>query len=211
MVTDSAATRLFPIGHCIGAYHDAPGAPAQFFQVRIGPDVVPLSHEQFAIWGLAHGTSDRPADEAWGAAEVVAAGFEAGLPDAERVLNELLVENVLVQATDGTDSAVDFARRHRLLPLMLGLGNTADEPRVYAAGLIGEPIVLMSSMIYDLFQWAHMDPDLWSACVGAAETARRVDVVDADAKDPHRLLDVLLASLHTLLSPNAVCLDARAT
>lgn len=208
MVTDDA-TLLLPIGHCIGAYYDVPDSSNHFFQVRIGPDVVRLTDEQFAVWGLAHGTSDRPTDQPWNQEATIAAAYSAGLTGVERVAAQLIADQVLVETTIGTESAVDFARRHRMLPLLLGLGNTAEEPRVYSVGLIGQPIVLMSSMIYDLFEWAHMDPDLWTACQGAAQTARRVEVADATATDPHHLLDALLGSMHTMLSPNAVCLDTR--
>lgn len=208
MVTDDAASRVFPIGHCIGAYYDSPDSGSEFFQVRIGPDVVRLSGEQFAMWGLAHGTPDRPPDEPWNRHRIIAAGVDAGVSDAERVLTQLLADNVLAETTDA-ESSIDFARRHRMLPLMLGLGNSPQEPRLFAAGVVGQPIVLMSSMVYDLFVWSHMDGDLWSACQAAAQTAVRVKVADATATDPLHLLEVLLDSLHTLLSPNAVCLDTR--
>lgn len=169
-----------------------------------------LSDLQFAIWGLAHGTADRHPDEPWDRAQVIAAAHPAGVPDAEATVDELLRLGALVEVAADSHSAVQFAQQHRMQPLMLGLGNTAEEPRVYAAGIVGRPIVLMSSMIYDLFAWAHMDADLWSACHRASETALRVAVADATATDPLRLLETLLESLHTLLSPNVVYLDARA-
>ncbi len=209
MASPAAVPRLFPVGHCIGAYYDDPGSTSHTFRVRLGPDVIRLSSEQFAVWGLAHGVPDRPPDQPWDRHSVVAAGYAAGLRDPERAVADLTSQNALVEAVAGADSGFHFARQHRMLPLMLGLGNTADEPRVYAAGVIGQPIVLMSSTVYDLFAWAHLDTDLWSACQRAAESAIQVQVNDVAATDPARLLDVLLGSLHTLLSPNAVCLDTR--
>lgn len=210
MITDDGVTRLFPIGHCIGPYYDPSTATDPFFQVRIGPDVIRLSSEQFAIWGLAHGAPDRAPDEPWDRHRVVTAADSAGVTDGHRVVDELLLHGALVEVSADTDSTLDFARRHRMLPLMVGLGNTAHEPRLYAAGLVGKPIVVMSSMIYDLFGWAHMDADLWSACQRASETALRVGVADITGTHPLRLLQTLLDILHTLLSPNVVYLDARA-
>jgi hypothetical protein len=52
-----------------------------------------------------------------------------------------------------------------------------------------------------------MDADLWSACEGAAATARRVRIDDPEQNDPERLLTGLLESLHTLLGPHALYLD----
>lgn len=212
MTSHPAAPLVVPIGHCAGAYYDVAG-PAQAwehtFQVRVGPDIVALTDQQFAVWGLAHGTPDRPADLAWDRTALLAAAERGGLPDAAAVLDFLLADHLVAEVAPGTEAAVDFARRYRLVPLLLGLGNTADEPGLYSVGLIGQPLVSMSSTAYDLYQWAHLDPDLWVACEGAAATAVRVGIDEPTATDPHRLLDALLVSLHTLLGPNAVYLDTR--
>ncbi|MGI8628317.1 MAG: hypothetical protein ACR2J5_17380 [Geodermatophilaceae bacterium] len=58
MATDDAL--VFPIGHCIDAYYDLPASNDHFFQVRVGPDVIRLDDDQFAIWGLAHGSRTVP-------------------------------------------------------------------------------------------------------------------------------------------------------
>ena len=209
MATDDAARLLFPIGHCFGAYYESPSSTDHFFQVRVGPDVISLNDEQFALWGLAHGTPDRDLNQPWGRRGVLEAAGRAGVPDREKVLDSLVADNLIAETTPDTDSAVDFARRHRMVPLMLGLGNTADEPRLYSVGMIGQPIVSMSSMAYDLYEWAHMDSNLWLACQGAAATAVRVGIEDSVATDPLLMLNALLGTLHILISPNAVYLDTR--
>lgn len=209
MASDDAATLLFPIGHCIGAYYDLPVSTDHFFQVRVGPDVVRLSDEQFAVWGLAHSTPDRPEGQPWNRARVIEAARRAGVAEAESVLQSLADDYLLFETSPGTDAAVDFARRYRMVPLMLGLGNTSEEPRLYSVGLIGQPIVSMSGVAYDLYEWAHMESNLWLACEGAAETAVGVGIDDPVSTDPLRMLDALLETLHVLLSPNAVYLDTR--
>lgn len=208
MATDDDAALLFPIGHCIGAYYDLPASNDHFTQVRVGADVNRLTDEQFAIWGLAHGTPDRPPDQPWNRQAVLTAARRAGIGGAEQVLESLMADHMLVETTPGTDSAVDFARRHRLIPLMLGLGNTAEEPWIYSVGLLGMPIVQLSATAYDLYKWAHLDANLWLACEGAAATAVRVGIDDPKATDPLQTLNALLATLHVILSPNAVYLDS---
>ncbi len=209
MATHDDTALLLPIGHCVGSYYGLSAADEHFHQVRVGPDVVRLSDEQFAVWGLAHSAPGQPAGKPWDRQGVLEAARRLGASDAEGVLDGLVADHLIVATTPGTDDAVDFARRHRMVPLMLGLGNTAEEPRLYAVGLAGQPILQMTSAVYDLFEWAHMDPDLWTACHGAAETARQVEIDDPTSTDPLRLLDALLATLHTLLGPNAVYLDTR--
>jgi len=208
MASDDAA-RVFPIGLCLGTFHDVPGTGGRVHRVRAGPDVVPLSDEQFAVWSLAHSAPGHPADRPWNRQAVLDAARGAGMSDVAGVLDGLLADGLVAAATPGTDEAVGFARRYRLVPTLLGLGNSPEEPRLYSVGLPGQPVVQMASLVYDLYEWAHLDPDLWTACHGAADTARRVDVDDPTATDPARLLDALLGTLHVLLSPNAVYLDTR--
>jgi hypothetical protein len=209
MATDDAGKLLFPIGHCIGAYYDLPASNDHFYQIRVGPDVVRLDDEQFAVWGLAHGVPSRPPEEPWNRQAVLTAARRAGIGGVEQILESLVDDYLLFETTPGTDSAVDFARRHRLIPVMLGLGNTAEEPRMYTVGMIGLPAVSMSAMAYDLYEWSHMDANLWRACESAAATATRVGIDDQVATDPRLMLDALLSTLHALLSPNAAYLDTR--
>ena len=203
------ASLLIPIGHCIGAYYDLPTSTEHFIQVRMGADVNRLSDEQFVIWGLAHGAPDRDAEKPWSRQAVLSAARRVGVSKAEEVLESLVADHLLVEVIPETDAAVDFARQHRMVPLMLGLGNTAEEPWIYSAGMIGLPIVQMSAMAYDLYEWAHMDANLWLACEGATATAVRVGIEDPLAADPLLMLNALLGTLHFLLSPNAVYLDSR--
>jgi len=207
-VGDEAAL-MIPIGHCIGAYYDLPVSDAHFFQVRVGPDVVRLDDQQFAVWCLAHGTPMRHVDLPWNRRNLLAAARAAGLHGAEQVLDGLIADRMVCVTTAQTDSAVDFARRHRMVPLMLGLGNTAAEPRLYAVGLHHQPVVEMSAIAYDLYEWAHMDANLWLACQGAAATATRVGIEDRLATDPLLMLNALLGTVHCLLTPNAIYFDTR--
>lgn len=209
MVTDENSALLFPIGHCIGAYYDLPESNDHFTQVRVGADVSRLDDGQFAIWGLAHGTPDRPLDQPWNREAVLAAAQGGGTGRAEEILESLIQDALLVETTPGTDSAVEFARQHRLVPLMLGLGNTAEEPWIYSVGMLGMPIVQLSAMAYDLYKWAHLDSSLWLACEGAAATAVRIGLDDPSLTDPVLMLNAFLGTLHFMLGPNAVYLDTE--
>lgn len=200
---------LIPVGHLIGAYHDLPVSDDHFVQVRVGPAVVRLKDEQFAMWALAHGAPDRPPDRPWGRKAVLDAARRARIPGAKQVLDSLITDSLIFEVTPGADSAVDFARAFRMVPLMLGLGNTAEHPGLYSVGMIGQPWVSMSAGVYDLYEWAHMDSNLWLACQGAAATALRVGIQDPEATDPRVMLDALLSMLHFLLTPNAVYFDTR--
>ncbi|MFI5955614.1 hypothetical protein [Cryptosporangium sp. NPDC051539] len=176
---------LLPVGHLLGSeYDEATGEATQ--RIRVGPDVVHLDGPRFAVWSLAHGTS------------TVDGVLASGLPDADVALAALLDDGlVTVVAPDAVEA---FARRHRLVPLMLGLGNLPESPEVYQIGLPGSPLLHVSAAVFDVFRWSPVENDLWSA--GMA-TAGRLGSVG-----PEELLGELLAVVHTLLASSAVCLDA---
>ncbi|SHN75388.1 hypothetical protein [Cryptosporangium aurantiacum] len=183
---------LLPIGHSLGGAAEAAGA---VYRVRVGPDVVRMPENRFTIWALAHGS---PGD---GPVTVDAVLGAAGLPDGGDLLAGLVDDGLLALVGPGADDPVAFARTHRLEPLMLGLGNVADDPDTYEIGLPGQPVARVGAVLYAVFSWGHLENTLWDAC--------RVAAADApdELADPRRLLDALLDALPALLAPNAARLD----
>jgi hypothetical protein len=106
-----------------------------------------------------------------------------------------------------TSDPVAFASTHRLLPLALGLGNTVEEPWLFSAGLLYQPLVSMTGPLYDLWQWAHLSPTLWSACEEAAAVAAQAGV--PDQTDPIEVLAGVLATAPQLLAAKVACFDVR--
>jgi hypothetical protein len=104
---------------------------------------------------------------------------------------------------------VAFASGHRLLPLALGLGNTAEEPWLFSAGLLYQPMVAMTGPLYDLWQWAHLSPDLWSACREAAAVALQAGVSAPEQTDPAQVLAGALETVPQLLAAKVACFDVR--
>jgi hypothetical protein len=104
---------------------------------------------------------------------------------------------------------VEFAVRHRLVPLALGLGNTPAEPWLFTAGLLHQPVVAMTGALYDLWQWAHLSPDLWTACHETAAVAVQAGMTDPEQTDPARVLDGALESVPPLLAARVACFDVR--
>jgi hypothetical protein len=170
---------LVPIGHDLGVFHD--GAGTRVRQVRVGVEIEELPDELYAAWHAAHGVAP------------------------EGPVDELLARGLLTSTAD----PVGFASAHRLLPLALGLGNTAEEPWLFSAGLLYQPLAAMTGPLYDLWQWAHLSPDLWSACREAAAVAVRAGVTDAEQTDPEQMLAGALASVPQLLAARVAYFDVR--
>ncbi|ONI92868.1 hypothetical protein ALI22I_01440 [Saccharothrix sp. ALI-22-I] len=173
-----------PIGHDLGAFHPDAGFAAHVRQIRVGADVVELDDADFARWRQAH-DPDGPVGGAEG----------------------LLRAGVLAEVAPG--DAVGFATGHRLLPLVLGLGNTAEQPWLYSVGLLHQPLVVMSGPLYDVWQWAHLSPDLWSACLESVRVASEAGATDPDRIDPELVLAGVLGALHRMLSAGVACVDVR--
>jgi hypothetical protein len=185
---------MFPIGHCLGTYYSAADRWVQ--QVRLGGEIVELTDQEFAVWSLAHGLADELGSWDRSRVEAVFAGSE--LTDAPDVVNRLLTRGLLAEVDVDSAAAAEFAQRHRLLPLYLGLGNSSQYTTMFAAGTTEQPLAGMTQTLYALWLWGHLAPNLLAACAEQTTPAE---------PDPQRLLSAVLTALHALLAPSAACLD----
>jgi hypothetical protein len=204
MTSDSPPLQVYPIGQLIRVR-----AAVDEFHVRVGAELQRLSSTDFSVWAMAHGPADH-VPRPWTSEELAAQARAVGLADAPDRLARLQEIGLVALAAPGTETGLALAQRVRMVPLVLGLGNSAENPDAYSVGLPGRPLAVLSAAAYDLFEWATMETSLWRACQGAAATAARVGIEDPLASDPEALLASLLGDLHRLLTPNAVCLDTWA-
>lgn len=196
---------VFPVGHNNGVVHFSP--TDHEFQVRIGPQLIGMSDEEFTAWGAAHGFGDSDDRLTRSALEILCTD-RMGVEDPRKVVSELVSRNAVVEVDDGLDALVDFARQHRIVALMPGLGNSADDPSMFSVGLLGQPAVArLAGPLFHLFKIAHLHTDLWTACQAAASTARLAGVRDTTVTESDQVLRAVVSSLHALLAPGAICLD----
>lgn len=204
---DGGERLLFPVGHHVGAQHRVESNEI-VEQVRRGATFHDLTSSQHAVWTLAHGSPEAiQNDVPWTRQAVEELAKVAGLVAVTEVVDQLMETGLLVEVVPGTEQALDFAKTHRVVPLMLGLGNTADEPWLFGIGFLGQPILQVIHPIYDLWQWSAMDDTLWATCQSAVDVARRARSTDPERTDPSKLLTGFLGSIHALLLAKAACLD----
>ncbi|MER7274615.1 hypothetical protein ABT369_09180 [Dactylosporangium sp. NPDC000244] len=198
-MTDNAW--VFPVGHYLGTFFPAAGAPLQAHRVRVGRSVTSLySDQEFAVWALAHGLAG-PADERpWTCQRLAAAAREQSGADVTRIVAELLEERVLVEAAP----ELLFARTHRFQALLSGLGTDPRRPDSFQLGLAGQPLAAVDELAFEIWQWAPRQPTIWATCELLA-TADGVAV--GRPADPDAMLAPVLDRLHTLLSAGAGYLD----
>jgi hypothetical protein len=204
---EAVGSLLLPIGHYVGVQHRT-GPAGATRQVRRGGTVHDLTDDQFAAWKLAHGTADAVANQtAWHRDSVEEQARAAGLGGAASVVDDLLEAGLLVEVGPEGQDPVGFATSHRLVPLMLGLGNSSEEPNLFGIGFLHQPALLVSHAIYDVWQWSTMDDSLLATCENAVDVARRAGYSEPEFVDVPTLLSGVIASLHALLFANAAYLD----
>lgn len=193
---------IFPIGQQVGARYQA-GQLLATQQVRCGGTFHDLTEQQAEVWQLAHGVpAEIDQQIPWQRSSI-----EERLGGAGPIIDELTGLGLLVEATPGTVRAEEFAKAHRLVPLMLGLGNSAADPDTFGIGFLGQPMLQVSHPIYDVWQWSTMDDSLWNTCENATDVARRAGSTDAEVTETSRLLTGIIGSLHALLASSAAYLD----
>ncbi|WP_035857306.1 hypothetical protein [Cryptosporangium arvum] len=196
---------VLPIGHYQGVVH-----PSGHHVVRMGWEPIPLDDDgPLDVWGFAHGLPEH--EGAWDRSEVIAAAVGVGVQDAEPILDALLDRGLVVEVTPGTDGAREFAGYHRVAPLLIGLGRP-DGEELDGLGIPGLSVALRARpRVIEVWEWAHLWPDLWSACEALAEAARDTGSLDASETDPDQVLSFVLGALQDLVAHGAAYLDHRAS
>lgn len=202
---------IFPVGHYVGAHYPRAGAELDFHVVRIGWEIYSLEgDEQFAVWALAHGVPGPDGDDIlpWTRFTLEGAARASGVPVVPAVVDDLLAKDLIVEVTPGSSDAVEFAQVCRVRSLLIGLGNSADDPSHYGIGVAdGNPIVQVPTFTYELWSWGHTCDSLWHTCQVLAQSGRQVAPGNAELTDPERVLARCLSAIQHLIAHGAVYLD----
>ncbi|GAA4698690.1 hypothetical protein [Phytohabitans rumicis] len=165
---------LVAVGHYLGAFPTHDGRWRH--EIRRGPEVEELTEAEAGAWAGPGDPTHRP-----------------------YTLDRLVDRGLLVPVS--WDDGADFARGHRLLPLLYGLGPDPDAPDRCHIGTFGRPVVTVDRLGYDLWAEAAAHPSLWHAC------RRYATAGGPGPNDPHAVLVALLERLDTLTAAGAACLD----
>ncbi|MGH3656215.1 MAG: hypothetical protein ACRDUA_06115, partial [Micromonosporaceae bacterium] len=175
--------------------------------------------DHLRVWALSHGLPGQVGEVPWHRQAVLdAAGH---VPESARLLDALIAMGLVVEVSPGTPGAADFARTHRMRPLLTGLGNSPDDPLRFAIGLIGTPVVKVESSVFEMWQWGRLGSSLWDTAdmFFKVDQASKVDQAMSDAARSGRTTDGgtesvltdILERLHLLLGYNAAYLDLALT
>jgi hypothetical protein len=199
---------LIPVGHDLGVLYHGDGPEQRKQQVRVGAEVAELEDREYAVWLLAHGVDDGDRPTRGSVVERAGRlGLKAGV--VEEVAERFLRDGLLVAVDPEGDGAVEFAQRHQLFPLLLGLGPDPDQPWMQTVGLLNQPVAQVSVAVYDVLMWAQLAPELWSGCHDAAKVALQAGVTAPEETEPRNVLSGVLGQVHGLLAVRAAYFDRR--
>jgi hypothetical protein len=171
-------------------------------------EVVELKDQDFVVWLLAHGTDneDRPTRQS-----LVATAEKLGLAPSQvdAAVERFVADQLLFEVDPAGESAIAFAERHQLIPLMHGLGPDAEQPWLQTIGLLNQPVVQVSNALYDVWAWSQLAPQLWTGCHDAAMVAEKAGVTNPEETDPRQVLTGVLRNVHALLCVRASYFDRR--
>jgi hypothetical protein len=187
-------TRLvIPVGQFGGAVRRP--SENDGFSIRRGAAVVTLEPDPGTLWLAAHGRPTELATTAWTRDAV------SDAPAA--VWSTLTGLGLLVEIDPDEPEALDFARTHRLVPRMHGLGNRSEHPNRFMAGYAPDGIATFTWHQWRLWRESHLEPSLWDGCERLVENERGAGrEVDARA-----LLADTLRNLHIMLGLTLAYLD----
>jgi hypothetical protein len=187
---------VFPVGHYIGA-RDAEQA------VRVGWSRHRLDADAFAVWVLAHGVPEVGKGN-WTVADVVAHCADVGVEAPGKHLEQLAGSGLIAVVDDDPASAAQFAHRHRMDVLFVGLGNAPEQLEGHAVGVPGlGTAAVLDPECYELWQWGSVAPTLWHSC----EVRATVVAEPAARPDPDAALTEILGDLRFLLAHGCAYLD----
>jgi hypothetical protein len=182
-------TLIVPLGRFAGADHRA-------HRVDTDHAVENLSEASFVVWSLARGPLDPilAASVPWTREELTRYAELAGVPDPADLVTDLVTRRLLAETPRRGETATRFARSHRAVPLMFGLGNIPHRPETFTLGYFDREFVMVTETVFEVWANCGFAGSLWHACLRCTP--------DRPAQALARFLD----DLHRLLAADALYL-----
>lgn len=201
-MSDRSVSLVMPVGHYLGGVGRARPNGNQEHHVRIGDRFRRLGGgEQLAVWLLSHGMPGHGFERPW-TYDVMASAVHGVNKTRLRSITEDLEESgLLVRVDPDGPSAIAFAHRYRLRPLLVGFG-WRREGGGFVLGL-NEPVALLTEFAYQIWKWGPATPTLWTI----AEAFARADRARGEVGDAGQVLADVLRSTHLILANRAGYLD----
>ncbi|MGH3545194.1 MAG: hypothetical protein ACRDPW_04650 [Mycobacteriales bacterium] len=203
------AASLVPVGHSVGPLFTPQGEQdPDSYEIRYADGIFSIDHEELRVWLLTHGDPATIIDDPPSRERVIRKASELEENTTNQIIDRLCDVGLLVEFESRTGQARDFAYRHQVEPIAVGLGNTPDTPWYFQIGLPATPRVMVSHDAYHIWTFAHRHASLWEACeyVAADKRAEAIARAGSDA-DPDRVLAHFLDALPAMIATSCAYVD----
>ncbi|MGH3803119.1 MAG: hypothetical protein ACRDTD_23920 [Pseudonocardiaceae bacterium] len=207
---------LIPVGQYAGQFFTSKQQidPA-YHEVRLGGEFLRLTSIEHATWAVTHSDPELLAEGTEPNRAAVEAGMrELGYPDIGEPLKTLQDLGLIASVLPVGAGVKRFAEMHRVVPQVLGLGNTADALDDCLLGTPGEPRLALPFDVYQVWLASELHPCLWDACeqvaaafVAAAEQTGKTR--DGSPITAIRLAQATARALPLLIATSCAYLDLR--
>ena len=196
---------LVPVGHDLGPFYAEKDQPFSFYEICVGRTTYALpTNNDYAVWLRGHGPVDRPPLTYTRYRDAL---IDAGIPDGDGLAYRLAANGLLRQIPRTGDVAVEFARTHRITPLLTAIGtaNADVPPGRWALGRPGVVFHHADEVEYWLWLWGGRFDSLWLACEALARSELGARTGDGD---PNRCVGPVLLAVQNLILHALLFLDA---
>lgn len=161
---------IVPVGMMLGEYF-RPGADGganpEHWHISVGGYAEYLDAQEVKVWAAAmldpekqarlEGTRDS-------LVTTVRQATDGAIINPDAVIDGLLKRGLLTEFDPVDGDLEQFARRHRLFPLGVGMGNTRDDPLVYRIAVGNQARIGVNGDVYALWSNTLYFPNLWESC-----------------------------------------------
>ena len=146
---------IVPIGQFVGHVFTADVSQSGC-GLRVGDELVDLSKEEFEVWALAHSLAKNAVHHQPTRSSMLALARQIKLPNVAALTDQLLKSGLLISTSPAAGAAQAFAEEHQLMPIGVGLGNSAEELGAFQVGMPDEPRASISAGVFDVWAFGHL-------------------------------------------------------
>ncbi|MBO0829401.1 MAG: hypothetical protein J2P24_16635 [Streptosporangiales bacterium] len=161
---------IVPVGMMLGEYFRPGGEPSsapEHWHISVGGYAEHLTNDEVKVWAAAMlepETQARLEGTREALERTVGTRAEGAVADPAPVVDRLLDRGLLVEFDPVDGDLEAFARRHRLFPLGVGMGNTQDDPLVYRIAVGNQARIGVNGDVYALWSNSLYFLNLWESC-----------------------------------------------
>ncbi|MQA03531.1 MAG: hypothetical protein GEV07_12700 [Streptosporangiales bacterium] len=206
---------IVPVGMMLGEYFRVDGqhsSSPEFWHVSVGGYAEQLNADEVKVWASAMVEPERQA-KLEGTRELlldtVRKATKGVISRPGKIVDELIERGLLIEFDPVEGDVETIARKHRLFPLGVGMGNSGDDPLMYRIAVGSEPRIGVNGDVYALWSNSLYYLNLWQSCQQFAKEMNQYVTPGGDMEelDAESVMRELAVNIPLLVSAECAFLD----